>query len=189
MVRVRCLSAVQDLVLQAPVLQQTQQLQGMVDGSLLQRFHNNLFSSLAGGCSLPAVAAAAGVQCSSDRSTLSPLQQHLPLPSPSQQQQQQQPQPQQLPNCWQQSRSYARAFRSGQRSDRGDARQDRYQQQQQQPRVELSQLRLGRHLGNCIATETIRQPNETNDVQEDPFKERDPLLINPRQVRQHCWKA
>jgi hypothetical protein len=172
MVRVRCLSAVQDLLLHSSVLQQTQQLHGVLEGSLLHRLHSSLSSTLAGG--LPAAAAA--LQFSSS-STLPSWQQH-----PQQQQQLQQ----HLPSCWQQSRSYARAFRSGQRGDRNDARQDRYQQQQQQPRVELSQLRLGRQLVNCMPTEAIRQPDENDDAQGDPFRERDPLLINPRQVSQHC---
>jgi hypothetical protein len=171
MVRVRCLSAVQDLLLQSSVLQQTQQLHGALEGSLLQRLHSSLFITLAGA--LPAAAAA--IQCSNS-GTLPAWQQHP---------QQQQQQLQHPPSCWHQSRSYARAFRSGQRGDRGDARQDRYQpqQQQQQQRVELPQLQLGRQLGNCVPTEAMRQPDEDDEARGDPFRERDPLLINPRQVR------
>jgi hypothetical protein len=166
MVRVRCLSAAQDLLLQSPVLQQTQQhVHGLLEGSLLQRLHSSLISSLAGGYSLPAAAATVG-QCRSS-STLPIQQQQL----------------QQSPSCWQQSRAYAGAARFSQRSDR--TRQDRYQPQQ--PRAEPPQLQLGRQLANCIPTELIRQQgdSESEEGQFDSFKERDPLLVNPRQVRQH----
>jgi hypothetical protein len=179
--RVRCLSAAQDLLLQSPVLQQTQQqLPGLLEGSLLQRLHSILFSSLTGSCNVPAAAAAAAVQCSSTSS-------YSTVPILQQQSHQQQPE-QQHPSCWQQSRSYARVARPSQRNDRN--RQDRYQQQQQQQqqRADVPQLRLGRHLGNCIPTVAMRQPDESEEAAEarlDPFKERDPLLINPRQVRQY----
>ncbi|WIA36472.1 hypothetical protein OEZ86_007772 [Tetradesmus obliquus] len=75
--------------------------------------------------------------------------------------------------------------RPGQRNDR--SRQDSYQQQQQrqQQQQHLPQLQLGRQQGNCLPTHTLWQQQheaEDEEAQADPFKEKDPLLINPRQV-------
>jgi hypothetical protein len=81
-------------------------------------------------------------------------------------------------------RCYARAA-AGFQSPRNKRMSSRPRQQQQQQMhrggPSTSQLTLGRVAKQCVPTELLREPA----VPKDPWKDRDPRLVNPIQVNMH----